>query len=156
VHADGSSITTVEGLQGTDGSMHPLQEAFVEHHGLQCGFCTPGMLMSGLYLLDTEPDADRERIREELSGNICRCAGYQGTEDAGRRRGDVPVFRRGVQLRWSDQDVFGHVNNARIVTVIEEARAILLFEVAVVDPVTHRPRRLTVEEREFLRRWTAG
>jgi carbon-monoxide dehydrogenase small subunit len=82
VQADGSSITTVEGLQGADGTLHPLQEAFVEHHGLQCGFCTPGMLMSGLHLLGTEPDADRERIREEMSGNICRCTGYQGIVDA--------------------------------------------------------------------------
>ncbi|GAA5114547.1 (2Fe-2S)-binding protein [Pseudonocardia adelaidensis] len=82
VQADGSSITTIEGLQGPDGELHPLQEAFVEHHGLQCGFCTPGMLMSGLHLLDTEPDADRERIRAEMSGNICRCTGYQGIVDA--------------------------------------------------------------------------
>jgi carbon-monoxide dehydrogenase small subunit len=82
VQADGSSVTTVEGLQGTDGELHPLQEAFVVHHGLQCGFCTPGMLMSALHLLDTTPDADRETIREEMSGNICRCTGYQGIVDA--------------------------------------------------------------------------
>jgi carbon-monoxide dehydrogenase small subunit len=82
VQADGSSVTTVEGLQGTDGELHPLQEAFVAHHGLQCGFCTPGMLMSALHLLDTTPDADRETIREEMSGNICRCTGYQGIVDA--------------------------------------------------------------------------
>jgi aerobic carbon-monoxide dehydrogenase small subunit len=82
VQADGSSVTTVEGLQGTDGELHPLQEAFVSHHGLQCGFCTPGMLMSALHLMDTNPDADRETIREEMSGNICRCTGYQGIVDA--------------------------------------------------------------------------
>jgi carbon-monoxide dehydrogenase small subunit len=82
VQADGSSVTTVEGLQGTDGELHPLQEAFVTHHGLQCGFCTPGMLMSALHLLDTQPDADRHTIREEMSGNICRCTGYQGIVDA--------------------------------------------------------------------------
>jgi aerobic carbon-monoxide dehydrogenase small subunit len=82
VQADGSSITTVEGLAGEDGSLHPLQEAFVEHHGLQCGFCTPGMLMTALHLLDTEPDPNRERIREEMSGGICRCTGYQGIVDA--------------------------------------------------------------------------
>ncbi|MCE0767301.1 (2Fe-2S)-binding protein [Pseudonocardia kujensis] len=82
VQADGSSVTTVEGLEGTDGELHPLQEAFVAHHGLQCGFCTPGMLISALHLLDTEPDADRDKIREELSGNICRCTGYQGIVDA--------------------------------------------------------------------------
>ncbi|GAA2881248.1 (2Fe-2S)-binding protein [Pseudonocardia halophobica] len=82
VQADGTSVTTIEGLEGTDGQLHPLQEAFVAHHGLQCGFCTPGMLMSALHLLDTDPDADRETIRDEMSGNICRCTGYQGIVDA--------------------------------------------------------------------------
>ena len=82
VQADGSTVTTVEGLQGTDGELHPLQEAFVTHHGLQCGFCTPGMLMSALHLLGTRPDADRATVRAELSGNICRCTGYQGIVDA--------------------------------------------------------------------------
>ncbi|QJY49942.1 (2Fe-2S)-binding protein [Pseudonocardia broussonetiae] len=82
VQADGCSVTTVEGLEGEDGELHPLQEAFVEHHGLQCGFCTPGMLMSALHLLDTDPGAGRETIREEMSGNICRCTGYQGIVDA--------------------------------------------------------------------------
>ncbi|MEE4598074.1 (2Fe-2S)-binding protein [Streptomyces sp. DSM 41524] len=80
--AEGSSITTVEGMAGDDGTLHPLQEAFAEHHGLQCGFCTPGMLMSALDLLHRESDPDRERIREELSGNICRCTGYMGIVDA--------------------------------------------------------------------------
>jgi carbon-monoxide dehydrogenase small subunit len=82
VQADGSAVSTVEGLQGEDGALHPLQEAFVAHHGLQCGFCTPGFLMSALHLLDTEPGADRQRIREEMSGNICRCTGYQGIVEA--------------------------------------------------------------------------
>ena len=82
VQADGSSITTVEGLAGEDGQLHPLQEAFVAHHGLQCGFCTPGMLLSALHLLDTDPDPGRTKIREEMSGNICRCTGYQGIVDA--------------------------------------------------------------------------
>jgi carbon-monoxide dehydrogenase small subunit len=82
VQADGSSLTTVEGLEGQDGALHPLQESFVTHHGLQCGFCTPGMLMSALHLIDTDPGADREKIREEMSGNICRCTGYQGIVDA--------------------------------------------------------------------------
>jgi aerobic carbon-monoxide dehydrogenase small subunit len=82
VQADGASVTTVEGLQGVDGQLHPLQEAFVTHHGLQCGFCTSGMLMSALHLLDTRPDADRTTIREEMSGNICRCTGYQSIVDA--------------------------------------------------------------------------
>jgi carbon-monoxide dehydrogenase small subunit len=82
VQAEGSSITTVEGLQGEDGRLHPLQEAFVAHHGLQCGFCTPGMLISALHLLERNPSPDRQTIREELSGNICRCTGYQGIVDA--------------------------------------------------------------------------
>ncbi|MEU7057524.1 (2Fe-2S)-binding protein [Streptomyces sp. NPDC046197] len=79
---EGSSITTVEGMSGDEGTLHPLQEAFAEHHGLQCGFCTPGMLMSALDLLHRESDPDREQIREELSGNICRCTGYMGIVDA--------------------------------------------------------------------------
>lgn len=89
VQADGSTVTTVEGLEGEDGELHPLQEAFVEHHGLQCGFCTPGMLMSALHLLDTDPGAGRETIRGEMSGNICRCTGYQGIVDAVEAAGAV-------------------------------------------------------------------
>jgi len=82
VQADGTSVTTVEGLADPGGALHPLQEAFVAHHGLQCGFCTPGMLLTALHLLATEPDADRARIRAELAGNLCRCTGYQGILDA--------------------------------------------------------------------------
>ena len=76
VQADGGSIETIEGL-GTVDSMHPLQEAFRAHHGLQCGFCTPGMLMTALDLLRKKPDASEADIREGLSGNLCRCTGYQ-------------------------------------------------------------------------------
>jgi carbon-monoxide dehydrogenase small subunit len=82
VQADGCSVLTVEGLAAADGTLHPLQRAFCEHHGLQCGFCTPGMLMSALHLLNTVPEPARERIRDELSGNICRCTGYAGIIDA--------------------------------------------------------------------------
>ena len=82
VQADGRSLTTVEGLAGQDGELHPLQQAFATHHGLQCGFCTPGMLMSALHLLGTDPAPGRRKIREEMSGNICRCTGYQGIVDA--------------------------------------------------------------------------
>ncbi|MFI2478808.1 (2Fe-2S)-binding protein [Nocardia xishanensis] len=82
VQADGSSVTTVEGLASEDGTMHPLQRAFCDNHGLQCGFCTPGMLMSALDLLHREPAPCRKQIREELSGNICRCTGYTGIVDA--------------------------------------------------------------------------
>jgi carbon-monoxide dehydrogenase small subunit len=65
-----------------DGALHPVQEAFVAHHGLQCGFCTPGMLITAVHLLDRHPSPDRQTIREEMSGNICRCTGYQQIVDA--------------------------------------------------------------------------
>ena len=80
VQADGSSLTTVEGLAGDD--LHPLQQAFADCHGLQCGFCTPGFLISALHLLAENPDPSREEIRAGLSGNICRCTGYAGIVDA--------------------------------------------------------------------------
>ena len=75
VQVDGSEIVTVEGL-GSYGSLHPLQEAFSAAHGLQCGFCTPGMLMSAIYLLRDNPDPSETDIRLAISGNICRCTGY--------------------------------------------------------------------------------
>ena len=73
---DGASITTIEGLAGADGKLHPMQEAFRECHGLQCGFCTPGMVMSAVDLAKTNPKASEHEIREWLEGNICRCTGY--------------------------------------------------------------------------------
>ena len=76
VQADGSEILTVEGL-GQAGDLHPLQQAFSQNHGLQCGFCTPGMLMSSLALLAENPDPDIKDIRKRLGGNVCRCTGYQ-------------------------------------------------------------------------------
>jgi carbon-monoxide dehydrogenase small subunit len=82
VQADGVSIATVEGLAADDGTLHPLQEEFSRCHGLQCGACTPGMLMTALHLLDTEPAPSRDRIRAEMAGNICRCTGYVGIVDA--------------------------------------------------------------------------
>lgn len=82
VQADGCSVMTVEGLASDDGRLHAVQRAFCERHGLQCGFCTPGMLMSALDLLHREELPSRERIREEMSGNICRCTGYVGVVDA--------------------------------------------------------------------------
>ena len=75
VQADGSEIRTVEGL-AANGQLHPIQKAFHEHHGLQCGFCTPGMMMTARALLDREPQPDEQRIREAISGQICRCTGY--------------------------------------------------------------------------------
>ena len=76
VQADGAEITTVEGLVN-DGKLHPLQEAFAEKHGLQCGFCTPGMMLSSLYLLKEHPQPTEQEIRKGISGNTCRCTGYQ-------------------------------------------------------------------------------
>src|SRR3569833_2211606 len=77
VQADGGSVTTVEGLAGPDGSLHAVQRAFHELHALQCGFCTPGMIMSAVDLLRENPDPTEDEIREGLSGNLCRCTGYQ-------------------------------------------------------------------------------
>ncbi|MEQ9561697.1 MAG: (2Fe-2S)-binding protein [Woeseiaceae bacterium] len=76
VQADGAELTTIEGV-ATNGKLHPMQEAFREHHGLQCGFCTPGMIMSALDLVRQNPDPDEQQIREWLEGNLCRCTGYQ-------------------------------------------------------------------------------
>lgn len=76
VQADGHDVLTVEGLE-KDGELHPLQKSFSEHHGLQCGFCTPGMLMSSHALLAENPHPDRKAIRKAIAGNVCRCTGYQ-------------------------------------------------------------------------------
>ena len=73
----GAEITTIEGLAQADGTLHPMQAAFKECHGLQCGFCTPGMVMSALDLCQRTPNASEEQIREQLDGNLCRCTGYQ-------------------------------------------------------------------------------
>ncbi|WP_250550230.1 (2Fe-2S)-binding protein [Pseudonocardia sp. H11422] len=77
VQADGAEVETVEGI-AVNGEFSPLQEAFHEEHGLQCGFCTPGMLMTAQVLLDKNPDPTEAEIRDHMSGNICRCTGYQG------------------------------------------------------------------------------
>ncbi len=77
VQANGEKITTIEGL-ATNGELHPLQEAFWENHGLQCGFCTPGFLLSACERLERNPDPTEEEVRVGLSGNMCRCTGYQG------------------------------------------------------------------------------
>ncbi len=77
VQANGAEITTIEGL-ATNGELHPLQEGFWENHGLQCGFCTPGFLLSACELLERNPDPTEQEVRVGLSGNMCRCTGYQG------------------------------------------------------------------------------
>jgi carbon-monoxide dehydrogenase small subunit len=78
VQADGSEVTTIEGLSPVDGSLSPLQKAFADHHGLQCGFCTPGFIVSMTAFLRDNPRPSRDDILAGLSGNLCRCTGYQG------------------------------------------------------------------------------
>jgi aerobic carbon-monoxide dehydrogenase small subunit len=84
VQADGSSITTIEGL-APDGQLHALQNAFWEEHGLQCGYCTPGMILAAVGLLKDNPKPSEQEIREGISGNFCRCTGYQHTVNAIQR-----------------------------------------------------------------------
>ena len=93
LQAEGHELTTVEGLEREDGSLHPVQEAFSEAHGLQCGFCTPGFLLSVVELLDRHPDPDEALIRTWLSGNLCRCTGYQNIVEA--------VKLAAARLRWA-------------------------------------------------------
>ena len=81
VQADGSEVRTIESL-ASDGSLHPVQEGFWERHGLQCGYCTPGMIMAAAQLLERNPDPSREEIRHGLDGNLCRCTGYQHIVEA--------------------------------------------------------------------------
>ena len=99
VQAVGHELTTVEGLAAADGSLHPIQEAFSEHHGLQCGFCTPGFLMSVCELLDDNPSPSEREIREHLSGNLCRCTGYQNiveaVQAAARELREIPAAEGG-------------------------------------------------------------
>ena len=82
VQADGAEITTVEGIAPSATELHPLQEAFHDNHGLQCGFCTPGMLTTLLEFLRDNPSPTEAEVREAISGNLCRCTGYQGIVDA--------------------------------------------------------------------------
>jgi len=75
--AQGTRVTTIEGLAGADGTLHPMQQAFKDCHGLQCGFCTPGMVLSAIDLVQNQPVVDEAALRAALNGNICRCTGYQ-------------------------------------------------------------------------------
>ena len=90
VQADGHEVTTVEGVGGSDGTLSPVQEAFRVEHGLQCGFCTPGFVVSVTAMLAENPDPTEEEIRDGLSGNLCRCTGYQGILAAVRRAAGSP------------------------------------------------------------------
>jgi aerobic carbon-monoxide dehydrogenase small subunit len=77
VQADGAQVTTVEGLAAADGTLHPVQQAFSENHALQCGFCTPGMMLAACDLLRDNPNPSEHEVREGIEGNLCRCTGYQ-------------------------------------------------------------------------------
>ncbi|NEK59701.1 (2Fe-2S)-binding protein [Geodermatophilus sabuli] len=95
--AEGAEVTTLEGLAGPDGELHPMQKAFREEHGLQCGFCTPGMVMAAIGVLADNPDPSDREVREGLEGNLCRCTGYhnivravQSAAKAGPAAGQVP------------------------------------------------------------------
>ncbi|MBO9307930.1 (2Fe-2S)-binding protein [Thermomicrobium sp.] len=92
--ADGANLTTIEGL-ATGEAMHPVQQAFWEHHGLQCGFCTPGMVLTAVALLEENPDPSEQEIREALSGNLCRCTGYQNIVRAVRAAAEQMQAGRG-------------------------------------------------------------
>ncbi len=93
LQAQGAEVTTIEGLASRDGELHPMQAAFRACHGLQCGFCTPGMVMSALQVLADQPNADERAIREGLDGNICRCTGYHNIVRAVQtcQRGSTPA-----------------------------------------------------------------
>jgi len=87
--ANGAEITTIEGIEGADGGLHALQEMFREHHGLQCGFCTPGMITRAWRLLEENPDPSEAEIRQGMAGNLCRCTGYQNIVKAIRAAADA-------------------------------------------------------------------
>jgi aerobic carbon-monoxide dehydrogenase small subunit len=100
VQADGAEITTIEALAGGDGQLHPLQEAFRQHHGLQCGYCTPGMIMAGLGLIESGAGMSDAEVRLGLEGNLCRCTGYQNIvtaiqDAAGKMRQAAPASAQG-------------------------------------------------------------
>ncbi len=91
VQADGAEITTIEGLAGPDGSLHPVQQAFHEHHALQCGYCTPGMVMAAVSLIAAGEAGSEEEIRIGLEGNLCRCTGYHNIVEAVQAAAGVTV-----------------------------------------------------------------
>jgi aerobic carbon-monoxide dehydrogenase small subunit len=88
VHANGRNVTTIEGLEASDGTLHAIQQAFIEHGAIQCGFCTPGMILSAKALLDENPHPSEMDVRGAISGNLCRCTGYQKIVEAIRAAGE--------------------------------------------------------------------
>ncbi len=106
VQADGASVETVEGLADDGGEFHPIQVGFQEEHGLQCGYCTPGMMMAATDLLEENPDPSREEIREGLEGNLCRCTGYQNIVNAVENAAESiqsGAVADGGEVRWPDE-----------------------------------------------------
>lgn len=97
VQAEGLNILTVEGLTQDEGSLHPIQQGFWEKHGLQCGFCTPGFIMTILHFLEENPNPTREEIREGISGNLCRCTGYQNIVDSVEYAAEIMRKERTIQ-----------------------------------------------------------
>jgi aerobic carbon-monoxide dehydrogenase small subunit len=97
VQADGAAITTIEGLAASDDELHPLQESFRTHHGLQCGYCTPGFLMTALPLYERAPEMSDEELRKAISGQLCRCTGYAGILNAIRGAAEIERARKGAQ-----------------------------------------------------------
>ena len=103
VQAEGANVITIEGLAAADGTLHPMQEAFREYHALQCGFCTPGMVMSAIDLVKKHPDGMSEReIREGLEGNLCRCTGYHNIVKAIAAAADVMHGKRSELARAAE------------------------------------------------------
>ena len=89
VQAEGHEVRTIEDMASADGTLHPIQQAFWDEHGLQCGYCTPGFIMAAAYLLDRNPDPSDEEIRKGLEGNLCRCTGYHNIVEAVKAAGGV-------------------------------------------------------------------
>ncbi|HEX8306669.1 MAG TPA: (2Fe-2S)-binding protein [Jatrophihabitans sp.] len=102
VQADGASVTTVEGLSGPDGALHPVQQAFHDHHALQCGFCTPGMMLAACDLLRENPNPSEDEVREGIEGNLCRCTGYQNIVKAVQAAGAAMSTRANSAAAVSD------------------------------------------------------
>ena len=94
VQTDGAAITTVEGLAASDDELHPLQESFRTHHGLQCGYCTPGFLMTALPIYERAPEMSDEELRKAISGQLCRCSGYAGILNAIRGAAEIERSRK--------------------------------------------------------------
>jgi aerobic carbon-monoxide dehydrogenase small subunit len=110
---EGANVTTIEGLADPNGPLHPMQEAFREHHGLQCGYCTPGMIMTANAFLDRNPNPTEAEIRHALEGNLCRCTGYQNIVKAvqyaaNQRGGGGMEAGPGTDLEFQHEDVIEH------------------------------------------------